>query len=112
MSEAIEIQQLVRHVQGVLEVLVTRGLRSAGPGERNTLRTLTDELTRIGAGHLAERTRSLQDAIDSDAADGPGRLLRAQASLRLFERVLTLEVAHATLVRWKAQETRNGPESE
>src|SRR5262245_20018439 len=101
MSEALEIQQLVQHMQGVLEDLVTRGLRSAGSGERRALATLGDELGRIGAGHLAERVEALRNALETDAVDGPSRLFQTQASLRLFERVLTLEVAHGALLQLK-----------
>jgi hypothetical protein len=100
MSEVLEIQQVVEHLQGVLENLITRGLRSAGLAERNALATLGEELTRIGAGHLAERVMDLRDALEKDDADGPSRLFKTQASLRLFERVLTLEVARGTLMQW------------
>jgi hypothetical protein len=116
MSEALEIQQLVEHLQGVLENLITRGLRAAGLAERNALATLGAEFTRIGAGHLAERVLALREALESDDRDGPNRLLKAQASLRLFERVLTLEIARAALHRWMesaaAQEDADEPDSE
>lgn len=105
MSEALEIQQLVEHLQGVLENLITRGLRAAGLAERNALATLGDEFTRIGASHLAERVQALCDALEADHRDGPNRLLKAQASLRLFERVLTLEVARASLKQWQEAQT-------
>lgn len=104
MSEVLEIQQVVDHLQGVLENLTVRGLRSAGSAEQNALATLGEELTRIGATHLADRVSALRHAIETDAADGAARLLKAQASLRLFERVLTLEVAHGTLKRWHGME--------
>jgi hypothetical protein len=113
MSEVLEIQQIVEHLQAVLENLITRGLRSAGLAERNALATLGDEFTRIGAGHLAERVQTLRETLETDDADGPNRLLKAQASLRLFERVLTLEVARGALSHWKAaREAADEPESE
>ena len=117
MSEALEIQQLVEHLQGVLENLLTRGLRAAGLAERNALATLGDEFTRIGASHLAERVLALREALEADDRDGPKRFLKAQASLRLFERVLTLEVARGALQHWQqmqtaAQEAADEPESE
>src|SRR5438128_2990170 len=102
MSEALEIQRIVEHLQGVLESLITRGLRSAGLAERNALATLGDEFARLGAGHLAQRVQALRDALETDDADGPKRLFKAQASLRLFERVLTLEVARGALSHWQA----------
>jgi hypothetical protein len=111
MSEALEIQQVVDQVQGLLENLVTRGLRAAGQAERNTLATLGDELARAGAGHLAERLSALQEAIASESREGPECFFKAQASLRLFGRVLTLEIARALLTQWKAaQEGTDEPE--
>ena len=117
MSEVLEIQQIVEHLQGVLENLITRGLRAAGLAERNALATLGDELTRVGAGHLAERVVDLREALEKDDADGPNRLFKAQASLRLFERILTLEVARGALNRWgqtqtAAKEAADEPESQ
>src|SRR5437867_13375583 len=97
MSEALEIQQIIEHLQSVLENLVARGLRAAGAAQRNALATLGAEFTRIGAGHLAEHVLALNEAIENDRRDAPERLLKAQASLRLFERILTLEVARASL---------------
>jgi hypothetical protein len=104
MSETLEIQQIVEHLQGVLENLVLRGLRAAGATDRNALATLGAEFTRIGAGHLAERVLALREAIENDLRDGPERLLKTQASLRLFERILTLEVARASLEQWQSDE--------
>ena len=101
MSEALEIRQIVEHLQGVLENLITRGLRAAGTSERNALATLGTEFTRVGAGHLAEHVSALHLALQNDARDGPERLLRVQVSLRLFERILTLEVARDALSHWK-----------
>lgn len=113
MSEALEIQQIVEHLQSVLENLVTRGLRAAGVAERNALATLGAEFTRIGAGHLAERVLVLREAIENDHRDAPERLLKTQASLRLFERILTLEVARAALKHWQAaREEADGAEAE
>ena len=102
MSEALEVQQVVDHLQGVLENLVTRGLASAESSDRKALATLRDEFVRIGAAHLAERVGSLCEALETGDRDGPNRLLKTQASLRLFERVLTLEVARASLQQWQA----------
>jgi hypothetical protein len=100
MSEVAEIQQIVDHLQGVLENLITRGLAAAGSAERNALATLGDEFARIGATHLAERARELREAIENQRRDSATRLLKTQASLRLFERVLTLEVARGSLTQW------------
>ena len=82
MTEALEIQQIIDHLQGVLENLVTRGMRNAGPAERKALATLGAEFARVGAGHLAEHVSALHDALANDQREAPERLLKAQASLR------------------------------
>jgi hypothetical protein len=110
MSEALEVQQVVDHLQGVLENLVTRGLASAESSDRKALATLRDEFVRIGASHLADRVGLLCDALESGDREGPVRLLKTQASLRLFERVLTLEVARTALRQWQPAE--DGDESD
>jgi hypothetical protein len=115
MLEVHEIQQVVEHLHGVFENLLTRGVRSAGTAERNALTTLGAELMRVGAPHLAGRVRALNAALESNSADAPSHLLKAQASLRLFERVMTLEVARECLSHWKekqAEEAADEPESE
>jgi hypothetical protein len=94
MTEFDEVQQTIDHVQRVLEDLMVRGLRSAGPGEMTTLANLTQELSRVGAHHLAARLEALGAAITRDDGSASGVLLHAQAGLRVFERILTLEVAH------------------
>jgi hypothetical protein len=99
MSEVLEIQQMVEHLQGALENLVTRGLRTAGSAERNMLATLGEEFERIGATHLAGRVLAMHEGLETDSAAAPKLLFMAQASLRVFERILTLEMARAALVQ-------------
>src|SRR5690242_2725057 len=97
MAETEEIVQLIDRLQGALEDLAVRGLRSAGPQDLATLRALREEFERIGAGHLAERIAAVITAMENDERGAAAALLRAQASLRVFERVLTLEIAAETL---------------
>ena len=91
MLEIAEIVQTIEHVQSAFEDLTVRGLRSAGPDQLATLSALREEFERIGAGHLAGRIAAVVETRSATA------LLRAQASLRVFERVLTLQVAAQTL---------------
>ena len=58
---------------------------------------IREEFQRIGAEHLAGQIGALIAAIQNDDRAAAAALLRAQTSLRLFERVLTLEVAAAQL---------------
>src|SRR5438132_12268549 len=93
MPETAEIVQSLERLQGALEDLAVRGLRAAGPGQLATLEALRAEFERVGAGHLAGRVAAVITAVRNDDRSAAAALLRAQASLRVFERVLTLEVA-------------------
>jgi hypothetical protein len=97
MAEIDEIVQTLERVQGEFEDLAMRGLRSAGPEHLAILSAVREEFERIGAGHLAGRIAAVIDAIREGDRSAAPALLRAQASLRVFERILTLEVAAGTL---------------
>ncbi len=89
-EERDEVCDVVETLRGELDDLAVRGLRAAGSDDLRTLESAQKEFTRIGAGHLAERTSDLVGAIKSDDVKAAGCLMRAQTSLRVFERVLTL----------------------
>jgi hypothetical protein len=89
----LSIQRLRQEFEG----LVVRGLRAVDSGQLSTLANIGEEFSRIGADHLAGRIGTLVEAIRNDDRSAAAALLRAQTSLRLFERILTLEVAAASL---------------
>lgn len=93
MQDIDEIVQTIERLQGEFEDLAVRGLRSVGPQHLGTLQAVREEFERIGAGHLAGRIAAVVEAIRSDDRGAAAALLRAQAELRVFERILTLEVA-------------------
>jgi hypothetical protein len=97
MAELDEIVQTVERLQSVLEELAVRGLRSAGAEQLAVLDALRQEFERVGAGHLATRIAALASAVRAGERSAAAALLRAQTSWRVFERVLTLEAAGATL---------------
>lgn len=97
MLETAEIVQTIEHVQSAFEDLTVRGLQSAGPEHVATLSALREEFDRIGAGHFAGRIATVVEALRGGEPRAATALLRAQASLRVFERVLTLQVAAQTL---------------
>src|SRR5215831_11869355 len=97
MAELDEIMQTIERLESALDDLAVRGLRSAGPQDLASLDALREEFERIGAGHLAGRIAAVTTAIRNDDRDAAAALLRARASLRVFERVLTLEVAEGVL---------------
>jgi hypothetical protein len=97
MSDADEIVQTIGRLEARLEELTVRGLRSAGPEQLAALTALREEFERIGADHLAGRVADLVAALRSDDPKAAAALLRTQASLRVFERILTLEAAAEAL---------------
>src|SRR5258708_2543923 len=93
MSETIEILQAVDRLHAVLADLIVRGLRSVGPAQTAPLQSLREEFERVGASHLSGRIAALLDAVAREDRTAAAALLRTQTSLRLFERILTLERA-------------------
>ena len=97
MQEQDELVHTVEHLQGALEDLAARGLRSAGKEHLAKLSALREEFERVGADHLAGRIAELLDAAKAGDRSAAAALLRTQASLRVFERILTLRIVHASL---------------
>jgi hypothetical protein len=96
-NDVDEIVFTLEQLRRELEDLGARGLRAVGPQRLAKLRVIREELTRIGAAHVAGQLATLVQAIENDDRGAAAALLRAQTSLRLFERVLTLETAAAQL---------------
>lgn len=97
--DTTEIAQTLDHLQRTFEDLMLRGLKAAGPGEVNTLSNIREECERIGAYHLASRVEDILTAIQKNDRSGAAAVMRAQTSLRLFDRILTLETAQRILER-------------
>jgi len=96
-DQLAEVVQALTRSRQLLDDLVVRGVRTAGPGELAQLDALREELARVGAQHLAGRLRTLADAMRADAPDVALGLLRAHTSIHLFDRVLTLRVVEQKL---------------
>lgn len=92
-----EVVQTVERLQRSFEDLAVRGLRSCGPENLQVLSALHEELDRIGAAHLAGRLEDLIAKIRNDDRGSALSLMRAQASLRVFERLLTLETVETEM---------------
>ena len=97
MSDINEVMDTLDRLNGELQDLLVRGLRVCGPEHLGVLQAIHSELSRVGAEHLAGRLATLMAAIEADDRSGATALLQTQASLRVFERVLTLQVAEQTL---------------
>jgi hypothetical protein len=96
-DEIAELTNALDRLQGALDDLVVRGVRAAGAAELTRLTSLREEFRSAGAEHLAARLSGLIDTIGSGSRSAAAELLRAMTSLRLFERMLTLEVATSAL---------------
>jgi hypothetical protein len=97
LEERDEVTQTIETVRRALEDLVVRGTRAAGTDQTRQLEALRDELGRHDAHHLESRLDELAQALRGGDAKAPALLFRAQTSLRVFERVLTLDVARGLL---------------
>jgi hypothetical protein len=97
MIDQKEVMQTIEHLQKTFDNLVIRGVRTIGPQQLSTLEALREELVRIGAAHLAERIQAVITAIKNGGSNGSHALMSAQASLRVFERLITIDVAKEEL---------------
>ena len=77
--------------------LVVRGLRTSGTEQLALLDALREEFSRIGATHISGRLSELIDAVRADDPSACRKLLGLQASLRVFDRIMTLEAAETSL---------------
>jgi len=97
LDEIAELRDGLDRLHGALEDLAVRGLRSAGPQDLARLAALRDEFAAAGAGHIAERLDAAIAGVRADDRGAAPALLRAMTAARLFDRMLTLEVAAAML---------------
>jgi hypothetical protein len=96
-DDVAELRDALDRLQAALEDLVVRGVRAAGARDLARLTALQDEFRDAGAGHLSGRLAALAEAIRADDRAASTALLRAITALRLFDRMLTLEVATQVL---------------
>lgn len=97
MSDSEEIAYALARLQAEFEDLAVGGLRAAGPERLGALKALSEEFSGLGASHLAVRLSALAEAIQNDRRESASALMRAQASVRVFERLVTVEHCAAQL---------------
>lgn len=98
-----EIVDTVDRLKAEFEAIAIRGIRASGGDDIALLKAAGEELERIGAAHLSQCVAELVAAIETSDASAAAALLRAQTSLRLFDRILTLDVAESSLARLTAE---------
>jgi len=92
-----EIAGTIEQLRNELESLTVRGIRATGPEHLALLRAAAEEFERIGAEHMSGRISQVVAGLESADAAAATSLLNALTSLRLFDRVLTLDVAAGAL---------------
>lgn len=97
MEEIAELRNTLDRLHAALDDIIVRGIRAAGPPDLAKLMALQDEFHNAGAGHIASRLKATLDAIQADQPDAAATLLRTMTAGRLFDRMLTLEVAASLL---------------
>jgi precorrin isomerase len=96
-DEIAELRGALDRLHAATDDLVVRGVRAAGSKEVARLTALRDEFRTAGAGHVAEALTVLIDAVAAGDRTAAPALLRTVTTVRLFDRMLTLEVAGAML---------------
>ena len=97
MDEIAELRDALDRLHAAMDDLVVRGVRAAGPQEIGRLAALRDEFRTAGAEHLAEKLTTLVEAVQAGDRAAAAALMRAVTTFRLFDRMLTLEVARTSL---------------
>jgi hypothetical protein len=105
MDEIAELRQTLDRLHSALDDLAVRGLRAAGPQELAKLSALRDEFRGAGAEYVAERLTTTIEAVRADDRAAAAALLRSMTAIRLFDRMLTLEVAADVLEASMAEES-------
>jgi hypothetical protein len=97
MFDREEVVQTIQRLQSTFEDLSVRGLRTVGGEQLKMLSSLHEELNRIGAAHIAGCLEAVIAGIKNDDRSSARALMKAQASLRVFERILTLETVESKM---------------
>jgi hypothetical protein len=105
MDEIAELRQALDRLHAALDDLAVRGLRAAGPRELSTLSALRDEFREAGADQIAQRLGATIEAVQADERGAAATLLRAMTAVRVFDRMLTLEVASVLMTASMAEES-------
>lgn len=88
---------LVQRLNALLDDLAVRGLRAVDGDTIARVAAQSEALTGIGAAHMAEATAALVADLRSGRREGARTLLRTRASVRVFERLLSLRMVAADL---------------
>lgn len=99
-----EVTAALFALQQALENLFVRGIKAAANDDVQRLSAHGEELGRAGAAYLAGQVEALIRHVRAADAEAAKALLRTQTALRVFERVLSLDVAVAALAAVDAED--------
>jgi hypothetical protein len=99
LDETDELRDALDRLHSAVDDLVVRGVRAAGATDLARLTALRDEFRTAGAEHVAEKLATLIDAVERGDRAAAGALMRAVTTFRLFDRMLTLEVARGSIAQ-------------
>lgn len=102
-DDVAEVMETLQRLRYEFEDIAVGGTRAVGLDRVTALRAMQAECERIGATHIAQRLTQLATAIEDGDRSAAEHLMKAQASVRVFERMLTLESA-STALDWLARE--------
>ena len=88
---------LIQQLQVEVETLGVRGVNVASAEQINWFRHTRDRVAEMGAEHLAQKMSSLIESMEGHGKSGSARLLDLLTTIRVFDRVLTLQIAETSL---------------
>lgn len=101
---------LITQLRTESEALGVRGVSLASVEQINWFRHTRDRLAESGAQFVAEKLTRLIDSMESTSSAGAGRLLDLLTTLRVFDRILTLQTAEACLTQLTARDAAGDAE--
>jgi hypothetical protein len=84
----------IAHVREMLDAVVVRGVRAVAGEQLRELRSLAEEMNRIGAAHVGALLSELAGQIDQSGAKAPQVLMTAISHARVLDRLLTLRAVN------------------
>ncbi len=93
---------LIQQLQVEVETLGVRGVNVASAEQINWFRHTRDRVAEMGAEHLAQKMSPLIESMEGQGTAGSARLLDLLTTIRVFDRVLTLQIAEANLAHMAA----------
>lgn len=99
---------IVTQLQVEVETLGIRGVSAASSEQLNWFRHTRNRVSEMGAEFLSQKMTPLIDCMEGGGTDGATRLLDLLTTIRVFDRVLTLQTAEERLQAMAAFDAAGG----